>query len=189
MKKQYHYRFFCRLDYTHALKSPESIVDKQCRAYEKNNKEEPLQSDPVIVENFATTMTDLTRFRIICNFISDVKLVSETIEDHDKINTLFEIKKKNTIDQRPKERKSGERSIKFIMEYKKIPGLFIEIQIMSQLAEAWDKKDHYLIFEKRRREPNKDDENFSDFLDAKMFAMSELLYVADNYFDDLKKHT
>jgi ppGpp synthetase/RelA/SpoT-type nucleotidyltranferase len=187
LKKQYHYRFFCRIDDTHTLKSPESIVDKLCRAYEEYNKEEPLRPGQVSVENFATTMTDLARFRIVCNFISDVKLVSATIEDHDKIKTLFEIRKKITIDQRPKERKSGERSIKFIMEYKKSPGLFIEIQIMTQLAEAWDKKDHYLIYEKKRREPNKDDENFPDFLDAKMFAMSELLYVADNYFDDLRK--
>jgi ppGpp synthetase/RelA/SpoT-type nucleotidyltranferase len=72
------------------------------------------------------------------------------------------------------------------MEYKKIPGLFLEIQVMTQLEEAWDKKDHFLVYEKHRQAPDKDDEYFSDFLDAKMLAMSELLYIADNYFDELR---
>ncbi|EFK09054.1 conserved hypothetical protein [delta proteobacterium NaphS2] len=43
-----------------------------------------------------------------------------------------------------------------------------------------------LVYEKRRLEPDKDEKNFPDFLDSKMFAMSELLYVADNYFDELR---
>ena len=58
---------------------------------------------------------------------------------------------------------------------------------MTQLQEAWDKKDHFLVYEKRRNEPERDEENFPDFLDAKMFAMSELLYVADQYFEQLRK--
>ena len=57
---------------------------------------------------------------------------------------------------------------------------------MTQLEEAWDKKDHYLVYERRRKEPERDEENFPDFLDAKMFAMSELLYVADQYFEQLR---
>ncbi len=74
-----------------------------------------------------------------------------------------------------------------ILGYKKSPGLFLEIQVMTQLAEAWDKKDHFLVYEIRRRAPESDEENFPDFLDAKMHAMSELLNVADNYFDDLRQ--
>jgi len=38
----------------------------------------------------------------------------------------------------------------------------------------------------RRRFPDKEDEKFPDYLDAKMNAMAELLYVADNYFEALR---
>jgi hypothetical protein len=48
------------------------------------------------------------------------------------------------------------------------------------LQEAWDKKDHFLIYEPRRRgEP-------IDGADSiEIYAMSELLYVADLTFDRL----
>jgi ppGpp synthetase/RelA/SpoT-type nucleotidyltranferase len=57
---------------------------------------------------------------------------------------------------------------------------------MTQLSESWDKKDHFLVYEVRRRFPDKEDKNFPDYLDAKMNAMAELLYVADNYFEALR---
>ena len=82
--------------------------------------------------------------------------------------------------------KVGERSNKFVLEYIKKPGLFIEIQAMTQLQEAWDKKDHFLVYEKRRGFSDKDEEIFPDFLDAKMFATAELLFVADEYFEQLR---
>ncbi len=72
------------------------------------------------------------------------------------------------------------------MKYNKHPGLFLEIQVMTQLSESWDKKDHFLVYEVRRRFPDKEDKNFPDYLDAKMNAMAELLYVADNYFEALR---
>ncbi len=119
--------------------------------------------------------------------MNDVKIVEEAICQSEKLNQKFNIKHESTIDQRPKLRKSGENGqVKFVLEYKNQPGLFLEIQVMTQLQEAWDKKDHFLVYETRRRDPESDEENFSDFLDAKMNAMSELLYVADNYFEDLR---
>ena len=60
---------------------------------------------------------------------------------------------------------------------------------MTQLQEAWDKKDHFLVYEKRRAEPESDEDNFPDFMDSKMFAMSELLFIADQYFEILRGAT
>ena len=73
-----------------------------------------------------------------------------------------------------------------MLEYKKRPGLFIEIQVMTQLQEAWDKKDHFLVYEKRRASSEKDEEIFPDYLDVKMFATAELLFIADEYFEQLR---
>lgn len=131
-------------------------------------------------------MTDLVRFRIVCNFLSDVRKVADTITASKKVNEYFLVEKKDSLELRPSQRKSGERSIKFILEYKNRRGLFLEIQVMTLLQEAWDKKDHFLVYETHRLEPGDDGRNFPDYLDAKLFAMSELLYVADNYFDDLR---
>jgi ppGpp synthetase/RelA/SpoT-type nucleotidyltranferase len=181
-------RFFCRIDDSHSLKSPESIIEKirrsQSAYQEKKEKGESLDP-PFGVYDFDKKMTDLARFRIVCNFLSDLQKVSDRIKNNEKIKDFFEVDEKETINLH--RRTSGERSIKFILEYKSRPGLFIEIQIMTQLQEAWDKKDHYLVYEKRRINPKGVEENFPTYLDSKMFAMAELLYVADNYFDQLRR--
>jgi len=173
--KKYSYRFFCRIDSDHQTKQPASIIDKIIR--EKG----------YTLENFTTTMKDLVRFRVVCNFIKDVKEVAEAIERSEVLNKTFNIKTDNTIDRHPKERKSAERSVKLILKNIKNPGLFLEIQVMTQLSEAWDKKDHFLVYELRRRHPGKEADNFPDYLDSKMYAMGELLYVADNYFEALRE--
>ena len=178
--KQYKHRFFCRVDDTHQQKRPASIIDKIRRS--QNNSE----CERYEIHNFENKMTDLAHFRIVCNFLSDVDKVSEVIKNSEEIKRSFHIKQKSTIILRPKDRKSGERSIKFVLEYRKKSGLFIEIQVMTQLQEAWDKKDHFLVYEKRRSFSNKDEEIFPDFLDAKMFATAELLFVADEYFEQLR---
>jgi len=136
--------------------------------------------------NFAEKMTDLARFRIICNFLHDVELVENEIELSQELSEVFKIQKESSINLRPRLRKSGERSVKFTLEHRARQGLFLEIQVMTQLEEAWDKKDHFLVYEKRRVSPEKDEENFPDFMDSKMFAMSELLFIADQYFELLR---
>ncbi len=179
--KKYDYRFFCRIDIDHKIKQPASIIDKIIRS--EADKDE---SNRHTLENFSKKMTDLARFRIVCNFINDVKEVSKALNGSAKLKDMFNIEEKSTLELHPNKRKSGERSIKFILEYKKSPGLFLEIQVMTQQSESWDKKDHFLVYEVRRRSPGKEDDNFPDYLDSKMFAMAELLYVADNYFESLR---
>lgn len=182
--KKYHYRFFCRIDADHKIKQPSSIIDKIMRSSESGAGK--AVSELCALDNFTTTMQDLARFRIVCNFIHDVDEVVEALKNSDILKRMFHIEIKTTMDLHPGLRKSGERSVKFILEYKKHPGLFLEIQVMTQLSESWDKKDHFLVYEVRRRFPDKEDENFADYLDAKMNAMAELLYVADNYFEALR---
>ncbi|MCP4681802.1 MAG: hypothetical protein GY864_05695 [Desulfobacterales bacterium] len=184
--KKYHYRFFCRIDADHKVKQPLSIIDKIIRL---QNSEDALVkggAESYTLENFSTKMKDLARFRIVCNFIQDVDKVATVLRNNKILKRMFSVEEKSTMDLHPGTRKSGERSVKFILEYKKQPELFLEIQVMTQLSEAWDKKDHFLVYEIRRRFPEKEDKNFPDFLDAKMHAMAELLYVADNYFEALR---
>jgi ppGpp synthetase/RelA/SpoT-type nucleotidyltranferase len=176
--KKHHYRFFCRIDADHKIKQPISIVDKIIRSIKLEV--------PHTLNNFTTTIKDLARFRIVCNFIHDVDEVVESLAKSEVLNNLFSIEPKSTMNLHPGSRKSAERSVKLILEYKKLPDLFLEIQVMTQLSEAWDKKDHFLVYEVRRRFPDKEAENFPDYLDAKMNAMGELLFVADSYFEALR---
>jgi ppGpp synthetase/RelA/SpoT-type nucleotidyltranferase len=178
-------RFFCRIDDSHTLKSPASIVEKIRKSQKPTSKVKTGESpEPYDLDNFTEKMTDIARFRIVCNFLNDVEGVAEQIKYSEKIRSFFNVQETSTINLH--KRASGERSIKFVLEFRSRPGLFLEIQVMTQLQEAWDKKDHYLVYEKRRSSSKDDDENFPTYLDSKMFAMAELLYVADNYFDQLR---
>jgi len=187
LKKRYGHRFFCDIDDSNRQKNPASIIDKIRRSQAEKSKPGEPEPDRCDLNNFTTKMTDLARFRIVCNFLSDVDKVSKAIRNTEELTNAFNIKEESTIYLRPKNRKSGERSNKFVFELKDQPGLFLEIQVMTQLQEAWDKKDHFLVYEQRRKFPDKDEEIFPDFLDAKMFSTAELLFVADDYFEWLRK--
>ncbi|RJP42539.1 MAG: hypothetical protein C4548_08160 [Desulfobacteraceae bacterium] len=184
LMEKYHYRFFCRIDADHKIKQPASIIDKIIRSIQPGTGKGT--SEPYTLENFTTTMKDLARFRIVCNFIHDVGEVAESLKNSSTLGKMFHFEIKSTMQLHPAKRTSAERSVKLVLEYKAKPGLFLEIQVMTQLSESWDKKDHYLVYEVRRRFPDKEDKNFPDYLDAKMHAMGELLYVADNYFEALR---
>lgn len=180
-----HKRFFCRLDQRNLQKDWLSIAEKIKR---DQNKDE----DRLTHENFHEKMKDIVRLRIVCNFLSDVNHIKNRIKDLAATDPQIKDQCRihdtnNTIDMRPRERKSAHRSIKIILESISYPSVFLEIQIMTQLQEAWDNKDHFLIFELHRANPDSDKKNFKDFEDAKMFAMAELLYIADKHFEDLRK--
>jgi ppGpp synthetase/RelA/SpoT-type nucleotidyltranferase len=186
LQKRCGHRFFCDIDESNRQKSPASIIDKIRRSQIQKAKPGEPEPERYDLSNFTTKITDLARFRIVCNFLSDVNKVVEAIRNSDELANAFNIKEESTIFLRPKDRKSGERSAKFVLELKNQPGLFLEIQVMTQLQEAWDKKDHFLVYQQRRKFPDKDEEIFPDFLDAKMFSTAELLFVADDYFEWLR---
>lgn len=176
--KQNKNRFYCRIDESNSLKSPVSIIEKILRS----------RNGPVVrheLDKFTKTMKDLARFRIVGNFLDDVYEIERAIKQDVDINSHFEWECEDTIKQH--RRTKGERSINLQLKRKKEPNLFIEIQLMTQLQEAWDKKDHYLIYKKRRNSAKGDDDNFPTYLDAKIASLAELLYVADEYFNQLRR--
>lgn len=182
-------RLFCRIDTEHLCKEPESILDKMIRKGSGSDGA-PLLS----FENFRDQMKDLARFRIVTNFLSDARLVRAEIaaafgtgnltEAQGKLREGFLLENNNFEDCTrvlPAQRSKGERCFKGIFWPRENPGLKVEVQIMTILQEAWDKKDHFLIYEGRRsgKPADLDDE-------IEMFAISELLFVADLTFDRLR---
>ena len=188
LNNQYRHRPFCRVDERNQQKTWESIAEK----IRRSQQSEESQDKRLTFNNFHLRMTDLVRLRIVCTFLPDVhfvdRVVRKAIRKTPRLSQECRIKhREDTINVRPGKRKSGHRSVKIITESKRYPNTLLEIQIMTQLQEAWDNKDHYLIYEAHRAQLKEDESNFPGFEDAKMFAMAELLYVADQYFEHLRK--
>jgi ppGpp synthetase/RelA/SpoT-type nucleotidyltranferase len=185
-------RLVARVDPSHLLKSPASVLDKMTRNWKGGNPECDFDSLP-------RTMEDLARFRIVTNFLSDAKAVAKALEScygpttnarsaaQQALANEFTLKGgrcHNGIELPPGERKKGERCIKahFSSHPRFGEVLMIEVQIQTLLQEAWDKKDHYLIYEPRRSRGHVHPEH-----ERRIFAMSELLWVADVAFDGLRR--
>lgn len=144
---------------------------------------EPKKHDP---RDFLKTMADVVRFRIICNYLSDVEFIDRKIKDFSKKSNGFEIiSRENHIETPFPKRRAGHRAFQYTMKYfdDKQTVLF-ELQVMTQLQHAWDKKDHHLFYEYVRI---KKDKKIPVYLKNRMAAMSELLYVADGAFDSLRE--
>ncbi len=169
-------RFLYRLDSLNQTKSPERIIQKIRTRMDKNGS-------PIYTwDDFTTTMKDLARFRIVVNFLGDIEKVVDAIKDHETLSEAFDFEQGSTIKKPLKERKSGERSFKLILTEKAPTNLSIEIQIMTTFQEAWDKKDHFLVYGKDRVE-----EDVPPQLKSLSLMTSELLYSADKYFEDFRK--
>ena len=187
-------RFFDRSDFANLMKSPESILDKMARKWEPDKGEAP----KIGFDDFTENMDDLARFRIVLNFLSDVKMVCGKLEEPYRVSPeellrltpkqqalhsdfgLKDHRMEDLIMMGPKERSSGERCRKGLFILRRDRRMKVEVQIQTMLQEAWDKKDHFLVYEPRRR---------GEAVDAshsiEIYAMSELLYVADLTFDRL----
>jgi ppGpp synthetase/RelA/SpoT-type nucleotidyltranferase len=154
------------------FKSIESIAEKIDRKSYK-------------IENFDKEMPDIFRTRIVCNYLSDVKKLAERIRKSQPLLQLFEIAsdEDKIIEMRikhPTEIK-GIRCHVFIFKHKNsLDSPKIELQIMTMLQHAWDRKDHYLIYKPKGIEVSPEGR-------LKMEAMSALLYVADEFFDSIQK--
>ncbi len=184
VNKPSHRRFICKLDISNKKKHWYSVADKLWRESQKSNPEYNLQ-------NFHEVMTDLVRLRVVCNFLSDIEsFESELIRDYEidtaKQKSFLMEKTDNSIKQHPKDRKSGHRSIKYLFTSKDFPGVFLELQIMTLFQEAWDQKDHYLIYERRRLQPDRDSENFPEYEDELVHDMGGSLSMLDTLFNQIK---
>jgi ppGpp synthetase/RelA/SpoT-type nucleotidyltranferase len=149
-------------------------------------------------DDFPESMDDLARFRIVLNFLSDVEMVCRKLEEPYRVSP--EERLRLTPKQRalysdfrlsdncfedlimlgPEIRSSGERCRKGLFILRRDSGVRVEVQVQTMLQEAWDKKDHFLVYEPRRR-----GEAVETCHSIEIYAMSELLYVADLTFDRL----
>ena len=187
-------RHFSRPDFSHLVKSPASILDKMARDWDPDKSPAPRLG----FDNFLEQVDDLARFRIVLNFLSDVDVVCRRLEEpyackaqdlpqvspaqrslHEEF-ILRDNRLHDFIQLKPKERGNGERCRKGLFLLRRNPQLKVEVQVQTMLQEAWDKKDHFLIYEPRRRGDPVDESH-----EIEIYAMSELLYVADLTFDRL----
>jgi len=185
-------RFVARIDETQLLKSPTAVLEKMARSWTDRST-----NPPISFENIGD-ISDLARFRIVVNFLSDLERVASDITRAYGVDTglspaqrelrtgfrLVSNNLDNSVHLSPGIRIKGERCCKgvFSPTDNLLSQQKIEVQIQTQLEEAWDKKDHYLIYEPRRRGDATSTRHV-----AEMFAMSELLYVADLTFDRLRE--
>lgn len=177
-------RFICNLDTSNKKKPWYSVADKLWRESKNTSPEYNLT-------NFHKVMKDLVRLRVVCNFLSDIEsFESELNRDYENDMSKEEAfsidKTDDSIKQRPKDRKSGHRSIKYLLTSKVFPDVCLELQIMTLFQEAWDQKDHYLIYERRRQQPDSDSENFPEYEDELVHDMGGSLNVLDTLFDQIK---
>ena len=152
---------------TTQIKSWESIV--------KKIGEEPKKYS---FQNFHREMKDILRFRILCNYLSEVTKIKDFLLEKTEDGVPFKLleQPRDYINIIPKERAKGHRAVHLFFE---ISPIKFEVQIMAPLQHGWDKKEHGLRY-KRSKSVQLDEE-------IKFFAMSELLYIADEFFDSLKK--
>jgi ppGpp synthetase/RelA/SpoT-type nucleotidyltranferase len=187
-------RLLYRIDDRHVLKTPDSILEKMARRWD-----DPSRPPPIGFENL-DELNDLGRFRIVTNFLSDVAWICRHIEepfDTRKLPLLspqqqtlrqeFSLQSnrfEDLIAVTPRNRKSGERCRKayFSPRAPEHHAHRVEVQILTVLQESWDKKDHVLIYERRRAGYRVDEEH-----ERLSFSLSEQLYLTDLLFDQLKQ--
>ncbi|MFY0527095.1 RelA/SpoT domain-containing protein [Archangium gephyra] len=187
-------RLLYRIDDRHVLKTPESILEKMARRWEN-----PSHAPPIGFNNL-DELNDLGRFRIVTNFLSDVAWICQHLEEpfdtrqrtrlssqQQTLRQEFRLQAnrfEDLIKVHPRKRTSGERCRKGLFS-PKAPEHHtrrVEVQILTVLQEAWDKKDHFLIYERRRAGYPVDEEH-----EQLSFSLSEQLYLTDRAFDQLKQ--
>jgi ppGpp synthetase/RelA/SpoT-type nucleotidyltranferase len=185
-------RFFYRSDLTSLMKSPASILDKIARSWEAEEGKAPRLG----FLDFKARMDDLSRFRIVLNFLADVENLCQALQEPYQLKpdqfrrltphqiALFDDFRldancfEDFIMLPPEKRETGQRCHKGVSALKKDDRLRVEVQIQTMLQEAWDKKDHILVYEPRRR-----GERIDAAHSIETYAMSEVLYIVDLTFD------
>jgi ppGpp synthetase/RelA/SpoT-type nucleotidyltranferase len=188
-------RLLARIDPSSLAKSPASILEKMVRDWDPDGPGAP----GLTFENFQQEMKDLGRFRIVANFLGDAEVIAMALSQpygspliplspaQTTLKGEFALEQNRFEDSvilDPASRKKGERCHKGVFYPRPAHQrhLRVEVQIQTQLQEAWDKKDHFLVYEPRRQ-----GEDVSLEHRCEIFAMSELLYVADLTFDRLRR--
>lgn len=187
-------RFLYRLDDCQVLKTPESILEKMARRWK-----DCTQAPPISFDNLAE-LHDLGRFRIVTNFLSDVRWLGQQLEEpfdatkrealsppQQRLRQEFKLQGnrfEDLIALPPRERLSGERCLKGLFSPRdpERSACRIEVQLLTVLQEGWDKKDHFLVYERMRAGQQVEAEH-----ERISFGLSEQLAMADLLFDQLKQ--
>jgi ppGpp synthetase/RelA/SpoT-type nucleotidyltranferase len=176
-------RFVVSLDTSNSTKSAEKILEKMVRDWLNGNRPD---NPSLNRHNYKTSLKDAIRLRYEVNFLEDGNRLCQMISRDSKnpatnLYLMLELKEKkcNVNDPLP-ERKDGDRSWKFQFLHKATK-YCVELQICTQLQVAWDKKDHFLIYERSRKGlkvPGGDV--------ILMKHVSDQLYVVDRQLDELR---
>ncbi len=168
------------------LKRPARIAEIILKSWGEvlgeNQKDSPItRHDP---RKFLLTIPDIVRFRIVCNYLKDLRFIDEKLKAFIESDQRLQFKgREDHIHRHYAGSRVGHRAVEYTIRFKKGGTSFLfEVQIMTQLQHTWDKKDHHLVYEHVRA--GKGDLIPVD-LKNRVTAMSELFYVADLIFDGL----
>lgn len=200
-------RFYAVLDRkAPLLKTAESTLEKMARkrmkqaeqAEQRKQAEQAKQEEPIDFRNFHHFLKDLGRFRTVTNFLRDMQELKKAIEG--AVNTSPEAEGEQGNFARnwglenneftdlvlvlPDKRKVGERCYKGTFQNREDEEIFVEVQIVTMLQDAWDKKDHFLLYEPRRQ-----GKTLSKEWEIESYAISETLYMVDLAFERLYRDT
>ena len=172
------------------VKRPRSIVEKMLRSQKDHDRQQKMTKKHRRVvtvhthDGFLESMDDLVRFRLLCNYLSDIETVVDQLrsryEDDGGKLRLKQIKDLLWI--APEQRKSGHRAVHLAFQYRqKGVRLGFEVQVTTILHWGWDKKDHSLVYEPMRMgsPPSQRDR-------SSIAAASDTLFLVDEYFDGLR---
>jgi ppGpp synthetase/RelA/SpoT-type nucleotidyltranferase len=186
-------RFFARIDAGYIVKEPDSILEKMAREWHR-----PGEMAPRVGFDNLAELNDIGRFRVVANFLSDVDAIKRKLEGpysspdaplsrwQRELKQQYQLRSnafEDAIRLHPARRSKGERCLKGVFYPRERAELKIEVQVVTILQEAWDKKDHFLIYEPRRAGEDIVEEQD----EREIYAMSETLYITDLLFDRLKE--
>jgi hypothetical protein len=170
------------------LKRPARIAEIVLKSWLDHEAPGEKQENPPIKvhdpRKFLLTIPDIVRFRIICNYLKDLRFIDGKLKSFIESDQRLQFKgREDHIHQHYAGSRIGHRAVEYTIRFKERGTSFLfEVQIMTQLQHAWDKKDHHLVYEPVRA--GRGDLIPVD-LKNRVTAMSELFYVADLIFDGL----
>jgi ppGpp synthetase/RelA/SpoT-type nucleotidyltranferase len=158
------------------LKTTTSVRSKLARELAEENVHDPLTLHEV--EQRVVDFPDLGRFRIVCDFASDIQCALGILLDSGRRVMLSQYslrgKVKNyVLDLRLRRPDRGHRAYQFVV---RVPGCrqcFVEIQLMSLLQAAWDTRNHPMY------EWSREGHRLPERLVISDVALAETLYLVD----------
>lgn len=164
------------------IKIAESIIEKIWRS-KQDYKEHREKKIKYTIDNFHKTMGDILRFRILCNYLCDIFAVKEVLlkEMKERDYLMHDEYPKDFVNLMPGERKEGHRAVHFVFKKKIMNQAYLfEVQLMTLLQHAWNRKAHHLVYAYTRN-----GENVPLDITMRSYAMSEMLYIADDFFNEM----